>query len=234
MIFLAQTHIRGVDVLRIKLFVILVLVCLVFFAGCSHGSNYNAYPGDVAAEDNRADGADDNEDSVAGLPDRKTVAGAEQTEEKDKQDEQRPETLTIKLYFSDLEAVENNNPGVTGFVKEVSRTYPYTKGVLRLALEELIKGPLSSERGSGQVISPLTAILNLKIDDGIASINFSGEVVNSPDALAGTTGCITYMQSIIYTATQFTNVDGVLVLVEGEPWEDGHYIWNEPLFPGQP
>jgi len=25
-------------------------------------------------------------------------------------------------------------------------------------------------------------------------------------------------------------VDGVLVTVEGEPWSDGHFIWDTPIY----
>jgi hypothetical protein len=39
------------------------------------------------------------------------------------------------------------------------------------------------------------------------------------------------MQSLVFTLTQFPGIEKVLVLVEGEPWSDGHFIWEEPLGP---
>ncbi|HOL16467.1 MAG TPA: GerMN domain-containing protein [Bacillota bacterium] len=140
-----------------------------------------------------------------------------------------PGTLKLTLYFSDLEAIETGATGQTGYVKAVTRELPYTWAVLRLALQELIKGPQPGEGALGRTLPAETRILGLTIDQGVAVINFSSDLLTAAGSPGGSLGGTVFRESIVYTATQFSTVDAVLVQVDGEPYSDGHYFWDKPV-----
>lgn len=142
---------------------------------------------------------------------------------------QQSKTVRLTLYFPDRAAVESGIEGETGYVKAVVRELPHTTGVLRLAMEELIRGPQPDEGNLGRIIPAATKVRGVKIENGVATINFSAELINSPDSPGGTLGSTLFVQSIVYTATEFSTVQAVLVQVEGEPYCDGHYIWDQPV-----
>ncbi len=98
---------------------------------------------------------------------------------------------------------------------------------LREAMAELIRGPGPEDGGAGPVMPATTRILDIAVEDGMARIDLSREVLT--DSAGGTLGGAVFMDAVILTATQFTPVDRVQVLVEGEPWCDGHFLWEEPL-----
>jgi spore germination protein GerM len=138
-------------------------------------------------------------------------------------------TVQILLYFSDPALVESNEPGETGYLKAVTRQFPHTLGVLRLALEELIKGPQPGEGDLNPTLPATTRILGLRIEGGVALIDFSPEVLTDPGSPQGSFAGGLFIQSLVYTATQFPTVDKVLVTVGGEVWSDGHFVWDEPI-----
>ncbi|MEW5784568.1 MAG: GerMN domain-containing protein [Bacillota bacterium] len=137
--------------------------------------------------------------------------------------------VRLTLYFVNTAAVANNTPGATGFLTPVTRELPYTPAVLRLALQELIRGPLPADGAVGRTLPVTTRILDLSIENGTALINFSPEVLTDPGSPGGSFAGALFIQSIVYTATQFSTVERVLVQVKGEAWSDGHFIWDEPL-----
>ncbi len=197
----------------------------------SCSGNDIAYPGEIAEDDTAladeaiADSTDDGEESAADQEQAaETEAGDNGT------GAVKPaQTVRVTLYFSDTAAVETGTTGATGFVKPVMRVFPHTTAVLRLALEELIRGPLPGEGNLGRTLPAETKILSLKIKDGVALIDFSAELLTSSDSPAGSLGGSVFSQSIVYTATQFPSVEAVLVTVKGEPYSDGHIIWDEPV-----
>lgn len=208
---------------------LLSVLMLCAAAGCAP-SNGDDQAGNHNGNDdpNGENGAvDDGNDDVD--DDRDNGDPGDNAEPGDDEPEPSPRYVTIKLYFSDKEAIETGVPGETGFVKAVTRQYPETLGVLRLALEELIKGPRTGEGNLGPTLPESTRVLNLKIEDGVAVIDLSEEVVTDPGAPGGSFGGGVFIQSIVYTATQFPTVDAATVTVNGEPWSDGHSIWDRPI-----
>ena len=95
------------------------------------------------------------------------------------------------------------------------RTEPFTPGVGRRALEALFGGPTDAERGAnvGTSINPGTRLLELTIDDGIATVNldatFSAE--ETPSIAVGS------LSQVVYTLTQFDSIHGVRFEVNGTP-----------------
>lgn len=217
---------------RSLLVTVFILTVFIFLAsGCAPQGDI-AYPGSEAGNDTEAGQEADEEENqdvvspVDGENNGDEPAGKEDGEGEDEKPEQ-PSTVRVVLYFADEEAVRDDIPGETGYLKAVTRDCPYTLEVLRLALQELIRGPLPEESGLGRTIPASTKINSLAIEDGIALIDFSMEVI--ADAPGGTCSGTLFIQSMVYTATQFPTVDLVLVTVEGEPWSDGHSVWEEPI-----
>lgn len=135
---------------------------------------------------------------------------------------------TIKLFFADRDLVVEGKPGPYGFVTPVGREVPVISGILKYTLNELIKGPLSGEKNLGSVLPPSVKINKLSIQEEVAAIDFNEALLT--DHPGGTLGGSITMQAIVFTASQFDSINGVLVTVEGEPWDDGHFVWDSPIY----
>ncbi len=214
------------------LFLLLLALCFTAAAGCVPAEDDIAYPGELLEEE--IDTGPD-EDVLAGEPDPGGLEADDPDDpidpgqDSDQNGTQAPRTVKITLYFSNQGAIETGTPGPTGFVMAVTRELPYTEGVLRLALQELIRGPQPGEGAVGRTLPAATRILSLNIDERVAVINFSPELLTAEDSPAGSLGGAVFMQSIVYTATQFSTVDAALVKVGGELYSDGHVIWDQPV-----
>ncbi|NPV27362.1 MAG: spore gernimation protein [Firmicutes bacterium] len=106
-------------------------------------------------------------------------------------------------------------------VREVHQVEP-APGVVQAALYELIKGtPVTP--GAKRVLPPETKILGVKIDQGLATVNFSAEVLK---ANVGATGEALGITSIVNTLTEFPNIKKVSFLVEGKLDERAKDWWG--------
>lgn len=139
------------------------------------------------------------------------------------------DTVEVQLYFAEAKAVNSGDPGEYGFVAPVSRTVAAGEDLLTAALAELIRGPQPDDGELFSTLPVTSKILDVQADGDVVLIDFSHELL--ADSPGGTLGGMVFMQSIILTATQFPGVEKVMVLVEGDPWCDGHVIWEEPLGP---
>lgn len=191
---------------------------LVLGGGCS--LFHKEAPGDPAEKEADPEEAKD---------DDKGPGNAADSGENPREDEEDAEERTVKitLYFGDKKAIESGDPTELGYVTPVVRELPHTTAVLRLALQELIRGPLPGEGDLVRTVPATTKILDVKVEDGIAYIDFSSELI--ADSPGGTLGGAYLIQSLIYTATEFPTVKTVLVTVKGETYSDGHYIWDNPM-----
>jgi germination protein M len=96
-------------------------------------------------------------------------------------------------------------------VREVHQV-PYTQGVAKAALEELIKVEPSTP-GASRVLPAETKINGISIKDGVATVDFSREVLQ---ANVGSTGEALGIQSIVNTLTEFPEIKQVSFLVDGK------------------
>ncbi|HHY83358.1 MAG TPA: GerMN domain-containing protein [Clostridiales bacterium] len=140
----------------------------------------------------------------------------------------KPVKMEIKLYFADREAVSSGKPGQYGFVTPTVRKVPATSGILKYTISELIKGPLPEEEGLDPVIPATVKINKVIIKDKVAVIDFNKALLT--DHPGGTLGGTITRHAIVFTASQFDSVDGVMVTVEDNPWNDGHFIWDYPIY----
>ncbi|MHB1651848.1 MAG: GerMN domain-containing protein [Desulfitobacteriaceae bacterium] len=113
---------------------------------------------------------------------------------------------TVTLFFGDT----------TGkyLVKE-ERTIPKTLSLARETINQWLKGPAVVSKGSGSqaVVSPTTALLDIAVKDGVATVDLSKEF-NQPY------GKITpelKLYGLVNTLSQFPTVREVHLRVEGKP-----------------
>jgi spore germination protein GerM len=110
----------------------------------------------------------------------------------------------------------------------VVRRIPVSGTPLQDTLEALITGPDSGEisRGMLSLLPPDTRILSAVIDGSTARINFSEEFQYNT---AGMEGFVAQLIQVIWTATEFPNVQDVQILIEGSRVDhlgEGIPIWN--------
>lgn len=89
--------------------------------------------------------------------------------------------------------------------------------VLRNAFAELLEGPTDSERAAGlhTEIPDGTTLRDLNLADGLATVDLSGDYERG----GGTLSMSARLAQVIFTATQFDNVDEVLFWLDGAPVE---------------
>ena len=109
--------------------------------------------------------------------------------------------------------------------KVVSRTVPKNDAPLTNAIKSLLQGPVASEKGVTTLIPNGTKLLGASVKNGIASLNFSEEFEFNA---IGTEGYRVQLMQIVYTATEFSTVESVQFLIEGERKEyigSGEDVW---------
>jgi len=82
-------------------------------------------------------------------------------------------------------------------------------------LQNLIAGPTETEKNRGliSVIPPGSRLLSATVKDGIAYLNFNDAFQFNSYGVEGYTA---QLQQIIWTATEFSTVQGVQILIEGK------------------
>lgn len=96
------------------------------------------------------------------------------------------------------------------------------------ALNALLAGPLDSENLE-PAVPPTTRLLGLSVHRGLATVNFSSEIIR--DFNGGALIESYLIQAVVNTLTEFPEIDRVQFLVEGEPVESigGHILITEPI-----
>lgn len=65
--------------------------------------------------------------------------------------------------------------------------------------------------------------LGFSLNNGLLTINLTGAIP------IGHQASMVMIRSLVYTFTEFPEVDAVIVTLDGEAWTDGHFIWEYPL-----
>lgn len=111
----------------------------------------------------------------------------------------------VKVYFSDANAM---------YLVPVTVNVPDDNLPLA-ALKELVKGP-ADKSGLMNTLWSGTRINNLTVQDGIASVDFSSEVLGYG---GGATAETMLINSVVLTLTEFEDIDAVQFLINGEKIE---------------
>jgi germination protein M len=115
-------------------------------------------------------------------------------------------------------------------LKGIIRPVEYTDAPLRSTLESLFKGPTPAEinRGLMTLIPPETRINAIHIENGIAYLDFNESF--RFNAL-GREGLTAQLKQVVYSTTEFSNLNKVQILIEGKKLE---YLGPEGVFIGAP
>lgn len=114
-------------------------------------------------------------------------------------------------------------------VREIHRV-PYTREVAAAAVKELISSPPSTP-GASRVLNPETRVLGINIKDGVATVDFSSEVLK---ANVGSQGEALGIQSIVNTLTEFPEIQAVSFRVNGKLDERAMDWWGHVGLSEQP
>jgi hypothetical protein len=102
-----------------------------------------------------------------------------------------------------------------GYLFVTHRTEAFVPGVGARSIESLLEGPTNAESAAGlhSAIQPGTHLLDLTIDDGVATVDLD-RAFTSEETPAIAVGSLS---QIVYTLTQFDSIDGVRFEVKGAP-----------------
>jgi len=122
-------------------------------------------------------------------------------------DPSEPRTFTYQVWLTQGE----------GFLFVSQRTATFEPGVGRIALNDLLSGPSTAERGAfiGSEIPDGTELLGLDIEGGVATVDLSDEFGEGGSTLEETAR----LAQVVYTITQFDTVRSVRFRIAGEPVE---------------
>ncbi len=120
------------------------------------------------------------------------------------------ETTVVRAYF-----YLGGEPGKVGLVP-LLREVPRTPAIGTAAVNALLAGPSSAERGEREITSAVPAgsrLLGLTIEDGVATVDLSSEFESG----GGSMSIFVRLAQVVYTLTQFPTVQSVLIEIEGQP-----------------
>lgn len=151
--------------------------------------------------------------------------GKDKQKQGDDPDNQQPQlaTMEVVLYFSDDQAMylvpEKRN--IT--IEEEANDEVLATSIVK----ELIAGPRNKELNA--TIPAEATILSVKINEGVASADFSKELQSKH--WGGSTGEGMTLNSIANTLTELDSIDKVQLLIEGKKVESlvGHWDTTVPL-----
>jgi len=155
----------------------------------------SASPAPLTTEASTTVGAATTQPAVTTLPAGTTAPPTTET----------PALVDVKVYFLRDERLVIAHRQVPG------------PAVLRGALTELLAGPTAAELADGLVTAAPnnTDLLDVKIDDGLATVDMSSEFESG----GGTLSMTARIAQVVFTATQFDSSDRVAFWLDGEPIE---------------
>ena len=132
-----------------------------------------------------------------------------------------PATTTVKLYYVVIDA--NGSVNYKAVNRTVAKDSPLTN-----ALNALLAGPTFEEKNCTTLIPKGTKLLGVSIKDGVAILNFNDAFEFNQD---GIEGYLAQLKQIINTATEFSSVNSVQFLINGEKKE---YLGSDGVWIGTP
>jgi len=121
--------------------------------------------------------------------------------------------VSIKVFFGNTKLDPDGKYCERSYV--ISRTIAKTDALARAALEELLKGPAASEKTQGffTSINPNVKILSLKIENGVARVDFDDTLQKS---VGGSCRTAAIRSQITETLKQFSTVKSVVISINGK------------------
>lgn len=109
--------------------------------------------------------------------------------------------------------------------KIITREIEKSDAPLTNSIKALLDGPQKTEKGCKSLIPEGTRLLGASVKNGIATLNFSEEFEYNN---IGAEGYRAQLMQIVFTATEFSTVDSVQFLIEGQRKEyigSGEDLW---------
>ncbi|MDR2898528.1 MAG: GerMN domain-containing protein [Spirochaetaceae bacterium] len=129
-------------------------------------------------------------------------------------------TRDTRLYFIEIDS------GGKVVRRSVTRKIPVSDTPLMDSLRALFNGTNGDEAGKSLIslIPPRTRLISASVKGGVATINMSEEFRFNQ---YGAEGLIGQLMQVVYTATEFSTVTSVQILIEGQRKEylSGDGIW---------
>lgn len=137
----------------------------------------------------------------------------------DKSDKKSAEKVEVTLYFAD----KNGD-----YLRPEKRTIQMAPGLARAAVNELIKGPKSEDLTA--TMPEGTKVKDIDIRNGLCRIDLSREFRDNH--WGGSSGEILTVYSLVDTLTQFSTVQKVEILIDGQKIDTlkGHMDLYAPVF----
>ncbi len=113
------------------------------------------------------------------------------------------------------------------FPQNVTRTVSYTNNPMTQTLHALLAGPTAAELSAGllNLVPENTRLISAAVRDGTAYLNFNESFRFNP---MGVEGFIAQLQQVVFSTTEFSTIQRVQFLIEGETVNflggDGVYI----------
>ncbi|MFZ5966090.1 MAG: GerMN domain-containing protein [Bacillota bacterium] len=103
-----------------------------------------------------------------------------------------------------------------GYLIPVMRKIPWTEGIGKAALSNLIDSPTNRKDVEGIGLLPIlpaaTQIRGMSIDNGFCKVDFSSDILNTNSQQEEEA----MVKGIVYTLTEFVTIDQVQLMVEGK------------------
>ena len=97
---------------------------------------------------------------------------------------------------------------------------------INTAVLELAKGP-SNQEMLESVVPAGCGLIDVKVENGVAKLNFTGEFVN---LVQNSDGGRMALKALVLTCTQFDGIDSVEIYVDGQPYDAGQGELGVPSF----
>ena len=150
-------------------------------------------------------------------------------EKKEEKKVEKPEVKTVKTSVQKLYFVFIGEDGTLSR-KMITRTVEKNDSPLVTNINLLLAGPNQSESNKGyrNLIPAGTKLLSASVRDGIAYLNFNEQFEFNT---VGMDGYQAQLMQIVFTATEFSTVDSVQFLIEGQKKD---YLGSEGVWIGSP
>ena len=123
-------------------------------------------------------------------------------------------TTIVRAYFF-LDDPTGGDPKLVAVLREI----PRTRAVASASMNALLAGPTDKEAAAGPNITTAipdgVKLLGLKVENRVATVDLSREFESG----GGTASVVGRLAQVVYTLTQFSNVDSVRFMLDGEPVE---------------
>jgi spore germination protein GerM len=179
----------------------------------------------VAARDDSAEQSDaQNRDDFDDSDDSGNSVAEDQNDTEEVRQEQARRARRASIYYIRV----TDDGGI--FVEPVERTVLFVDSPMTETIRVLLSGPTSSEleRGLLNLIPEGTELLSAAVREGVAYLNFNENFAFNPLGLEGALG---QLKQIVYSTTEFTTIERVQFLIDGQRVE---YLGGDGVFIGNP